>query len=1162
MADSTAPSSTSSSPLAAHEGLALLTAAEAILKGVLQSELPIAEILGPEQGGFRSLFAAARREAAARLLSRHETQVTRTGTAARAVSRAMLVGRFGRSALAFVPAAEMVDSVPSLRRLLGQPLHRQGAVGIVIEDDPALSPGVCPRVLSRQLDLTAIEPVGVGQLPDALEAGLRLSRASHRPVVLVIHHSIVNSMETIRAQPNRVMESVDAMLARRRTRRPPKLPESGGLLRLIRRLEFNTATSLPSPGERVPIGFVTVGAADLALRHVTRELGLTGRVPVVQLGALHPLDETLVERLLERCEQVIVLEPRPGSVESLVLSIAERLRDQGRRTARLWGRFLPPTEDGVVPRLNVDDAVHPSLLARRVSRLLHLSRPRAQISQRLHPDPPAARIPVPPRHQRFGPEAAAEWLRRIAADVDQWLREREATEEEEEAFESISLSIDGSLPAAPADCVLPVETFTADRFRREVLPAFRAGDPATLEPGVAIVMVGSTSQASFLRREIDASMSERAVDAVRLREARFDEPGALREIVRDAALLTTVLTVIIVSEGAHPRYDAEEAERRFERVDRLGYEPRQTVVWPMDQICAVRPPDTDLARTRFAVRHDQPLKSAWSWQEANRRGPWIRFAVRPLMEQVEVVRTQPPIGRWQQYERGRIELPEIRHRQAPSWRLHVAGIEHEPPGAAARLLALAGARMGYHVKVVHNPLPIAAARRAWSQVLFTRPVGEGETPAISGRIPFGEADVLLGHDAWETIRAITADPALWVAAEGRTSAALNLRRDAEDESDVAVDLNAEITHLASRCLASHPLLKHDFTAACREAFHTNRVADVAMIGAAYQLGLIPVTFDAIDDALRDLEAFGYGRAREAFRFGRRIASESRLLLKPLDDRHDDVEQIVRRFSFLLSRRRVPLAKRRLRLRELMRTSLNRMPGLQETDSGRAARRDFAVALYRCFLWGGLEYAQRFADLIVNLYQSDRGDTGRALTRSAVLPLAGSMLIRDPIYVASMAASTEQRRRTRRTLNVKRTRRDQIDRRYLTRFDLHLGNRRLRADVRTSDWLVAFIGLFGFITPTKWRGTKRERAIRDTVMDIVEKAARSTPHNYEAYREVLRRLHDQATDHRLREMTIPELQMLIGSFIDDAENGRKSEAAKAATTQPAEEEETPAPASTS
>lgn len=1162
MADSSVQSAAASSPLAAHEGLALLTAAEAILKGVLQSELPIAELLGPEHGGFRSLFAAARRDAAARLLARHETQVTRTGTAARAVSRAMLVGQFGRSALAFVPAAEMVDSVPSLRRLLGRPLHRQGSVGIVIEDDPALSPGVCPRILARQLDLTALEPVGVGQLPDALEAGLRLSRASHRPIVLVIHHSIVNSMETIRAHPNRVMETVDAMLARRRTRRPPKLPESGGLLRLIRRLEFNTSTSLPSPGERVPIGFVTVGAADLALRHVTRELGLTGRVPVVQLGALHPVDETLIERILERCEQVIVLEPRPGSVESAVLSVAERIRDQGRRSARVWGRLLPPTEDGVVPRLDVDDAVHPSLLARRISRLLHLSRPRAQISQRLHPDPPAARIPVPPRNQRFGPEAAAEWLRRIAADVDQWLREREPTEEEE-TIESISLSIDGSLPAAPADHVLPVETFTADRFRREVIPSFRAGDPATLEPGVAIVMVGSKSQSSFLRREIDASMSERAVDAVRIEEARFDDPALVRETLRKAALLTNVLTVVIVSEGEHPRYDADEAERRYERIDRLGYEPRQTVVWPMDQVCAVRPPDPDVARTRFAVRHDQPLKSAWSWKSVSRRGPWVRFGVRPLMEQVEVVRTQPPIGRWQQFEQGRLELPEVLHRQSPSWRIHMAGVEHEPPGAAARLLALAGARMGYLVKVVHNPAAISAARRAWAQVLFTRPTGEQETPAIAGRIPFGEADVLLGQDAWETIRAMTADPALWVAAEGRTYAALNLRSSAEDDADVSLDLNAEISRLASRCLAAHPLLKHDFTAACREAFHTHRVADVAMVGAAYQIGLIPVTFDAIDDALRDLEAFGYGRAREAFRFGRRLASESRLLLKPLDDRHDDVDQIVRRFSFLLSRRRLPLARRRLRLRELMRESIDRMPGLQETDSGRAARRDFAVALYRCFLWGGLDYAQRFADLVTTLYQRDRGDTGRSLTRHAVLPLAGAMLIRDPIYVASMATSTEQRRRTRRTLNVKGTRKDQIDRRYLTRFDLHLGDRRLRADVRTSDWLVGLIGLFGFIIPVKWRGTKRERAIRDTVMGIVENAARATPQNYEAYRETLRRLHDQAADHRLRDMALPELNMLVGSLLDDAENGKPSEAAKTTSAEDAErDDEAASTASTS
>jgi hypothetical protein len=323
----------------------------------------------------------------------------------------------------------------------------------------------------------------------------------------------------------------------------------------------------------------------------------------------------------------------------------------------------------------------------------------------------------------------------------------------------------------------------------------------------------------------------------------------------------------------------------------------------------------------------------------------------------------------------------------------------------------------------------------------------------------------------------------------------------------------------------HSLMR-DFSGACRQWFHTDRVADVAMIGAAFQRGLIPVTVEAIEAAVAAAELRGIGRSKEAFEFGRRLAVGPHLFARERDDREEEVHHLRRRIVLSLSREGWGGGARSRQFARQLSNSLDHMPGLTETQQGRMARRDFVLALYRCLLWGGFEQAGMYAQLITQLYEADRGDRGRALCRHAVLPLAEAMLIRDPIYIASMATSAEQRRRTRRLLNVKEARGDRIERRYLTRLEFHGFGRRVRTDVRTSDWPGRLLRMTRRMVPLQWRGTAHERELRQYVMDVVRRAANCPPSEYDAWSEALTRLHNQAVENRLRDMAISELRMLI------------------------------------
>ena len=69
------------------------------------------------------------------------------------------------------------------------------------------------------------------------------------------------------------------------------------------------------------------------------------------------------------------------------------------------------------------------------------------------------------------------------------------------------------------------------------------------------------------------------------------------------------------------------------------------------------------------------------------------------------------------------------------------------------------------------------------------------------------------------------------------------------------------------------------------------------------------------------------------------------------------------------------------------------------------------------------------------------------------------------------------------------------------------SRRLRFEVRTSDWIAWAVALLRHRVPQDWRGTAREREIRALVINVVEQATGSDPAGYDRWFEALQRLLD-------------------------------------------------------
>ena len=370
------------------------------------------------------------------------------------------------------------------------------------------------------------------------------------------------------------------------------------------------------------------------------------------------------------------------------------------------------------------------------------------------------------------------------------------------------------------------------------------------------------------------------------------------------------------------------------------------------------------------------------------------------------------------------------------------------------------------------------------------------------------------------LHAVDPERSLQVASNSRTSIFVNtgLFDDELEETEDAIEQSEQIASYLQQIGRPQFVVSADVTGACRYRFHNERLADVVLLGLAWQSGSVPLSLDAMHQAIHGVQDAGSARLKEAFEYGRAAWLNADDLLNPQEPVLEPGLRSVRRYRLMLAKRRLAGGDRAGRFRRLAERAIADVPGLLETQLGREAHRDFVVALRRCVTWGGFEVAERFADRVISLYQADRGDTGRALVRAAILPLAEAILIRDAVYIASMSIGAEHRRQTRRRLNVRRGRNDRISVRYLTRIEFTFIRWRIRIDLRSSDWMAHVLAAMRFILPHRIRGRRGQRRVRDLVTEVVMQATSAPNEEYEQWRSVLEHLHQYALDGRLRRIS--------------------------------------------
>jgi Pyruvate/2-oxoacid:ferredoxin oxidoreductase gamma subunit len=1106
-----------SHPLLRAEGSALLSAHQAILKGVLESELAVDAVLCPRTVPFEPVLSMLAEEPVRRVLESHRVAVVDAVDAARAVALAVRAAGEGKRALALVPNEQLAMAISVARRALDGPVPPSGSVVLLLEDNPYLVRMASPWQAARSLGVPVLAPSGIERLRDGVEDAFRMAGTGARMAAIVAHSAVLRSMDSPPMRANRVVERVEHAAALLRDRRGARGPEADDPLRVARRLELNRVAALPSPGEREPVAFIAVGPASVAIHHILGEFGLEGRVPVLDLGCSSPMDEALLERVLVRCEDAVVLEPRPGSVAPDVLAVAESLRARGERPARLWWDRLP-LRDGEEVRLDLNDSVRASILLRKALHLFRLVRTGLEHSpQMAAPAPSLEAIRVPRRSFGLGPTGAMEWIRDVLPEAAE---EVARVDPDEPEAPTRALALEGE-PLPQAEVVTEVEVWDRRRFAVEGPAAIRQ---ASIDPQPTLFVVADLGGGEEIDVERLANAAVPLPAAPRLHVVHCDlnDRPALASAVVAMARLDGV-GLVVAHDGPPARRDIRQLELAVAEADRLGFTPRQRLIWPADTGCDVRPlPQAELME-RGLERGLDPLRTEFVREELPAgEGLPLRVEVRALLEQVEVVRTRPPPVISEDDER--LRPPRPIHGREGKWRCHLAGYRGEPPGLATMALCEAGRAMGYRVQALYHPTPVGPGRRAWGQVLFAADDRGPEARVHSSQCPYGEADLLVGLDAVETLRAIGPDPYLRVAAPDRTCVVANLGAFEDQvvtELAAAVDLLPRALPLATRAEGA---LIADIAGTARREFLTDRVTDLVALGAAYQRGFVPVSLEALESAVRRLEGRGFGRSLEAFRFGRRLAEGLEVAEGDGRGRAESLGRLVRRTALELEASRHGGRRRARQFRELVRESLDAMPALYASNDGRQALRDYVGACARCVAWGGIRHLRWYAGLVRDLYEADAGRPERELATFGILPLAEAILIRDALYVAAVQASVSQARRIRERLGVRELRGDHMSRRYLNRIEVVLGPAMWRLDLRSSDWPAQLALLLWNVVPNEVRGQPHERRFRAAMLELVERAVHQ-PTYRDASARALRRLHALAAAHRLRELPVAELEAM-------------------------------------
>ena len=962
------------------------------------------------------------------------------------------------------------------------------------------------RFLSQHLYMPVLEPATFQEIKDWIGKGFELSRRSRLYLTYLVTSNQADGGGSVTVYHNRfaalnrkqrIALDTSAICSDDRVIIPPATAHKERevvhqryphLWQLAREAGINQILYPPSAAPK-PLGFITSGLAYSYLEHALHILGLTGHFPILKLGITYPVDPHMIARFADCAQTFCVVEEKRPFIEPQIAAELARQQDLG---PALWGKHFP----GNAPGFPDVQGLHPSLIVQALSRLfaaldaeLPIDREKLQAElDALAPVP--STTTVPPRAPSFCPGCphrdSASVLKKATADLaappdgqapvdlvfhgDIGCYSMLKYAPFSELMHNLSGMGLGGGTGAGIDPFIDNKqvVFMGDStfFHTGMIAisdSIKNGQDITYiildnkttamtghqpTPGVAVDILGKPTFAQDIEKVVAGLAGDSSTFIARMDPSQRQDYDALvrKTLLRDG------VKIIIADKECGITYHRRERARQSAIAKEQGFLPVEKHINISEDVCEYClecTQATGCSGLTVAPDTEYGPKIAIDPSSCVADGACTRVEVGdgdktcPSFEEVTVQRKAPPTVSTPPIDVGQLPTP-ARRPLNDIWYTYIAGVGGMGVNVVASVLAQAGVRQGYEVRLT-NKKGLAIRNGSVYSHLSYSPKG---TP-VSPLIPCGKADLLLGLDVLEAARGLEPQGRYRIAHPERTAAIVNTAKTPTidtliGQEDFSAEAQADLIHQHTRPDA---YFGADLFRICEHYLGNKLYANIMMLGVAFQRGLLSLELDTLLWAIgravrRDLEI-----NLKAFNMGRYLA---------LDPNHFPLEEKPLSYAELVADKTALLAQTRgKRVAEAYRQRIRETPIA-------TARRHFALRVYDLIQYENLDYADRYIHQVLAVQAKDGPEFDFTATRTAIYQLAKVLAIKDEVYVAHLLTCKEKYRRDRRRYNIDPSRGDRIRYRHLNRPHLRLFGRDFRPDIKLGDRPLKLIARMKFL----------------------------------------------------------------------------------------------------
>ncbi|MBK8870087.1 MAG: 2-oxoacid:acceptor oxidoreductase family protein [Elusimicrobia bacterium] len=1059
---------------------------------------------------------------------------------------------------------------------LAEPQKPAGGAMVIVGDDPwneTTQINSDSRFLSLHLHMPVMEPSTFQELKDWIKDALELSGASDLYVTYVVTTNQADGGGSVRCRPNlfptinhhqKTVLSTSRMPVDRLVMIPPhtSMREATLPARFARFLESVRARGLnraEGPSGRSPVGFMVGGLSYCYLVQALRELGVEGRFPILKWGVTYPLDEPLLTGFADRVDHVIVVEEKREFLETQVVRALQRAQQDGRllRPPAVWGKKFPGDKEGV-PSFR---GINSSLLLDRLTPALDTLAPGVMSSARTTVTAAVSRVrsagerivDIPVRTPTFCPGCPHRDSSTVSKAIKKdfldpaYMRASHGREPMDVIFHgesgchsmlqfepNIGLMQDYSgmgLGGGTGSGIAPfiknkqvvflgdstffhsgmVAVSDSIKNRQDITYIILENKTTAMTghqptPGTAHDVMDQKTFAQDIEFLI-RGMARESVPLYRVNPGYRDSYRALLEDV----ILKEGVKVVIADKECGITYQRRVRREKKRVLREQGYLPEENFINITPEVCeyclecahATGCPGLAVEDTL----HGPKIITDLSLCVAD--GACAKGKVCPSFEEVVVRRVRPA-----QALPGQLE-PPLPDKPAPrvndTWFCYTAGVGGMGSGVTTGILVQAGLMEGYHVLFADKKGLAIRNGGVYGHVIFSK-----TEKIFAPLVPYGQADLLIGIDMLEAVRGLDPKMNLRVASPDRTVAVVNTHKMPTVKTLLGKD-DFSILGLESYLRsATRDYLGLDFSTVSESYFGNRLYANVLLIGAAFELGHLPVSIESLRKAISVMvPAQDRDENLRAFELGRHAAARPDRFsgyaphLPSSEEVVADREGLLKRSHFFVGWRWAPA------YRKMMEEAFRWMD-LPEPDRARMAQ-----YVYDLFQWGGPSYARRYLTRLYSVYRKDNPERGRQATLAVLVGLHKVMAIKDEVYVAHLLTGEEKYRRDRARYNVNEERGDRLDYVHLNRPNFTLMGRHIQFDWRSRPWQLRMMKQMGFLRRLLPGWHAAERSFRAWYEGWVDRFTfYSDPQTYRFYTDILS-LPDGVRGYR--EIRIPKME---------------------------------------